>query len=214
MDLRRTEGAAVGLFLGLLCPASLFVAFWWGAACLGLAGIIALPERLVAGAAFFGLGLGLVLDLLFQRRWVRGFYAARMLLVVAAYLFWSVAAMGLLMGLPVGAMFVGILFGVYMSRRQYHASPSASGVTVTARGVALLTALVVGLMSLPIGLLALRESDVVGFVGEHLGTRAATLQGSTGVLLVGCLCLLLMGTQYCCSLVAVRLAARRSSSTS
>jgi hypothetical protein len=197
----------VGLFLALLCPASLFVAFWWGAACLRLASIIALPERLVAGAAFFGLGLGLVLDLLLLRRWVRGFYTARMLLVLAVYLFWSGVAMGLFMGLPVGAMFVGVLFGVYMGRRQFHAAASASERETVAGRVALLTALAVGLMSLPIGLLSMHEPDVVRFLVELLRTDAATFHGLSGVLIVSGLCFALIAVQFYCSLIAVHLAA-------
>ena len=81
----KFESIIVGLFVGVACPLLTFVVFWWSAALLHRH-INDFSESIVIASALSGLTLGLLLDLLFLKRWVRMFYMANMWLMIVLYL--------------------------------------------------------------------------------------------------------------------------------
>ena len=110
----KIEAAIVALCLGLLAPLLLFFASWWTS-------VFVLPERAIPAAALSGLALGLLLDLLFLKHWVRRVYRFPAGLLVAAYLFSSLIVFAVSMGVPVLNAGLGIAAGAYVGRKLRHA---------------------------------------------------------------------------------------------
>jgi len=198
----------IGLFIGIICPVSLFVLCWWVAAALTIYGVVSIPESGIAAAAFAGLGLGILLDILCLKNWITRFYSLDVKLTVLAYLFWSAMAVAFFMGLPLGNIALGTLAGFYLGRKQYHARASRNLFARSARNVSIFTALVTGAEALPIGIMALREQTVVAALRAIVGLDRFVTTGLMGMGLVGTGCLVLMVVQFWCTRTAAALAFR------
>jgi hypothetical protein len=118
--------------------------------CLLVGGI---SVNIVIIAALSGLLVGIVLDSLFIRRWIRNFYLARLWLLAIVYGALCVLAVASFMGLPVGTFAFGLLAGDYAGRRQIH-NPSDDIPRHGLRKVAFFAALMTAGTALPIDLLA------------------------------------------------------------
>ncbi len=204
----RTGSIIVGLVIGIICPLSLFVLWWWVAAALSIYRLFPIPESGIATAAFTGLGIGIVLDILGLKNWITRFYSLDVKLTVLAYLFWSAMAVAFFMGLPFGNIALGTLAGLYVGRKQYHTGASKSLFARSAKNVSIFTALVTGAEALPIGILALDEQSVVATLRAVAGLDQSVTAGSIGVGLVGVGCLALMAVQFWCTRTAAALAFR------
>ena len=110
--LRIIESVILGLFFGLL-PLVFF-----------------LPATLVATAALFGkevfgpwalwsLVPGLIIDVVFLKRWVKNAYKMNTKTLGAIYLFYSVIAIGMGMGIPLFNFALGIAAGLYIARKMH-----------------------------------------------------------------------------------------------
>jgi type III secretory pathway component EscS len=198
----KLENTIVGILLGGGCAWLSFVACWWTAAMVHMyfGGV---SINLVIAAALTGLLVGIVLDVLFLRRWIRGFYAARLWLLAIVYGALCVVAVASFMGLPVGTFALGLLAGAYAGRRQIH-NPSRDIPRHGLRRVALFAALLTAGAALPIGLLALQEPSARELFRTMLGIRP----WGAGVVVISLLCMALFGAQYWCSLGAAGLALR------
>lgn len=102
----KTETTAVGAALAVMCPLVTFVAFWWGSAAVGMY-VTTVPDGIIRRAALVGLGLGVVGDVFFLRRWVAAFYTASWIWVAAVYLGLSIIAFAFCMGMPIGTFALG-----------------------------------------------------------------------------------------------------------
>lgn len=162
----------------------------------------------LAAAALSGLSLGIVLDLLLLRRWIRGFYTANLRLMGAVYAALCVVAVGFFMGLPLGTLGLGLLAGAYAGRRQHHAGTEGAAVGRGLRRAAFFAALMTAGAALPIGVLVLREESVVELLSAFLPITPTAVRGMTGHLLICFLSVVLFGVQYWCSLQAGWLAFR------
>jgi len=203
----RAESTIVGLVIGIMCPASLFVLWWWVAAALSIYGVLPIPESWVPAAAFTGLGIGILLDIFCLKNWITRFYGLGVKLTVLTYLFWSAMAVAFFMGLPFGNIALGTLAGLYVGRKQYHAGASGDLFARSARNVSIFTALVTGAEALPIGILALGEQSVVASL-QAIGLDQSATTGLRGVGLVGVLCVVLMLVQFWCTKTAAAFAFR------
>jgi len=204
----RAESTVVGFVVGIICPASLFVLWWWIAATLAIYHVLPIVESGIATAAFTGLGIGIVLDIFCLKNWMVKFYNVDAKLMVLAYLFWSVIAVAFLMGLPFGNIALGTLAGLYVGRKQYHAGESGNRFTKAARNVSIFTALVTGAEAFPIGLLGLHESIIVEAFRAVAGLDQSVTTGPIGMGLVGVMCIVLMVVQFWCTRTAAALAFR------
>jgi hypothetical protein len=198
----RLENTIVGVLLGGACAWLSFVVCWWTAAIVHMyVGVISI--NVVIAAALTGLLVGIILDVLFLRGWMRGFYTARLWSLALVYGVLCVVAVASFMGLPVGTFGLGLLAGAYAGRREIH-NPSDDIAGSGVRKVAWFAALLTAGAALAIGLLALHEESVVELFPRVLGISS----GSVGFLVVCVLCVVLFGAQYWCSLGAGRLALR------
>ena len=196
--MNRTESIVVGLLLGLACPLLTFVLCWWTTAVIHMC-FPRVPVQAVITAAITGLGIGIVLDIVYLQRWINVFYTANVWILVTVYLGLCTVGVAFFMGLPVGTFLLGIGANVYVGRRLHHSQTDSAAATSTLRKAAIFAAWVTTMGALPIGLLALADQGVLEFLETLLGLRQTDLQGFLGVTLVAVLCLVLFAAQYGCS---------------
>jgi hypothetical protein len=160
------EKILLSVVLGGVSPIGFLLCGWWGTYLLG-------PEDLIPFFALVGLGLGLLVDLLFLRRWIESAYRFHPIVLVAIYLFYSVGMFGFFMGVPVFNTIWGPLAGFYTGRRvklQY----SNPGKTIIHR-VSLFTAFVLAVACLASLLLAASETtlaaNINGMLVDMLGLK-------------------------------------------
>jgi hypothetical protein len=198
----KAETTIVGIFLGVACVWLSFVTCWWTAAIVYML-VGGISVKVVIVSALAGLMAGIVLDILFLRRWIRGFYAASLWLLAVIYAALCVLAVASFMGLPVGTFALGLLAGAYAGRRQLH-NPSNDNAGHGLRSAAFFAALLTAGAALPIGIFVLREQSVADLFQKLLGIESWGAE----VMVVCLLCIVLFGAQYSCSLIAGRLALR------
>lgn len=169
----KTESAITTVFLLIACPFTFFVIAWWTSVQLPV------PERTIPVCAFTGLGLGIVVAITRLKSWVSKFYAARKILTVPLYLFWSAVALAFCMGLPIGVFMLGLLAGLYIGRKGYHAGMAVADFKKDVRQVSVFAAAVTGFVSLAMGILAVQEADTMQFILMLVGLShlAATATG-------------------------------------
>jgi hypothetical protein len=204
--MNRWERIIIGIFSSLACAVSLLVLVWWISASLSIYHLLPISDQGIAIAALVGLGLGIFLDVLFLKTWIARFYSVDWRLAAPLYLFWVAIATAWFMGLPLGTLILGTAAGLYIGRRYRHAGTSAADFARQAGQASLLVALVTGMASLGIGLLALGETYVLAAIQRIVGTSAgaATLGVGVGIVLV--LCLVLVALQYWCTRTAAKFA--------
>jgi hypothetical protein len=174
----KLEDTIVGILLGGACAWLSFVACWWTVAMVHMY-VGGISVNMVILAALTGLLVGIVLDVLFLKRWIRGFYAASLWLLAAVYGALCVLAVASFMGLPVGTFALGLLAGAYAGRRQIH-NPSDDIPGRGLRRVAFFAALLTSGAALPIGLLALQEQSVAGLGKSPVGICKVKKMGVAG----------------------------------
>jgi hypothetical protein len=192
----KIESTIVGTFLAVVCPLSAFVLLWWSAAAIHILGILPLSERGVSASAIIGLGVGLILDILFLNRFVELFCRIPLHIAAIAYLFWSAIAVAFFMGLPIGNLILGTLAGVYVGRRELLAGSSSKVFQKASKHAGIFTGLVTSTEALLVGLLAVRQHAEVPFVERIFGIKPPSIGGVSGILLVLFLCVILMMVQY------------------
>ena len=203
----RTEAIIIGAALGLICPLLTFVVCWWSVALVHLH-IVPIPTAWIITAAFLGLAIGVLFDLLFIRKWTARFYTASGWLLVAIYLSLCVVAVAFFMGVPIGTLSLGIAAGVYAGRRAHHSKLSPGQLAGALQKVALFAALITTGAAFPIGFLALQEQGIVEWLAGGLGWSALAVQGIPGHGLILLLCCALFAIQFWCTGQAGRMAYR------
>ena len=190
----RWEWSLATLLIGIATPVTTGISFWWLTAAIAMYGLWPLSESAIAASAFVGLAVGIMLDILALKRWVRRFYLAKSRTMALLYLAWSVIALALLMGLPIGVLVLGACAGFYVGRKAHHRMASQAALERSARKAALFTAGVIAFESIVMGLLALHDRFTMTWILSRLGLAA--LAGSpwaeAGLLVAGCLALTLV----------------------
>ena len=202
--MRKTESIVVGVLLGFAIPSLGFVGFWWTTALIHMS-IPGIPVEVVIAGAFTGLVVGLVIDAVYLKRWIKCVYTAKPRVLVMFYLGLCVVAVGLFMGLPVGTLILGVGAGIYAGRRCRFATAGRKASAVSIRKTALFAASVTALAAFPIGLLALRDRSVISLLETRLFFGLVQLGSVTGPVLIALLCCTLFAIQYGCTLAAGKL---------
>jgi len=197
----KREAIVIGLVLGIAVPLTTFVVFWWTTAFIHLT-MPSVPIEIVIVAAFTGLGIGVVLDLVYLKQWIEGFYTANPGVLAMIYLGLSVVAVGLFMGLPLGTLILGIGAGVYVGRRRRIELADRTTTALSIRKTAVITAFVTALTALPIGLLALGDQSVISFLETRLFFGQFRIGSTIGPALIALICCILFAIQYGCTRAA------------
>jgi hypothetical protein len=111
--MNKLEKLFSALLIGPILPISGFLAGWWSLSQNA-------NNYIIGAAAFGGLGLGLLADAIFLRRWVTGIYHAQPTLLMAIYLFYSICVFGFFMGVPVFNIALALPAGIFIGARLAH----------------------------------------------------------------------------------------------
>lgn len=123
------------MFLGGACVLFCFVTAWFTSALL-------LAEKAVPTVALSGLAGGIIICVIFLKRWVAKAYSIHTKIIGAIYIFYSVAVLGFCMGVPILNFALGIAAGVYTARRMYHEKAGPDELFRNFRSTALFSAAV------------------------------------------------------------------------
>lgn len=157
--LGKIESVILGMFFGLLPPVF----------CLLTTLVI---TDVLFGAEVFGpwfllsLVPGIIIDCLFLKKWVRKAYQINNKALTAIYLFYSVVALGMGMGVPIFNFALGITAGVYAARRTHFAEVDEETRKQYFKKTAVFSAVVMVLMCCLITLWAI--------AGQMIGARYET----------------------------------------
>lgn len=151
--LAGTERLFLLLMIGLLPIIGLFLLGWWGS-------LAFTTEENVKFFAMGGLMLGLLIDIIYLRRWVRKAYSLPLGWFVVFYLFYSVCIFGFFMGVPLLNLFMGLIGGYYVGLCLRYAKKDKDMVELAAKRTALFAAGVMALVCLASWLIAYRDPSL------------------------------------------------------
>lgn len=109
---------------------------------------------------------GIIIDAIFLKKWVRRAYQINNKVLAGIYLFYSVVALGMGMGLPILNFVLGIMAGVYAARKMHLAGADEESRKQAFKKTALFCAVVMALMCCLITLWAI--------AGRMIGARVET----------------------------------------
>jgi hypothetical protein len=147
---------------------------------------------------------GLMIDVIFLRRWVRNAYQFNNKILAGIYIFYSVVALGICMGVPLLNFGVGILAGIYITRRLYYTSAEQDTRKASIKKTALFSAAVIMAMCCLTGTWAL----VGGMIGSRFESPIVSFTFTAPLLVATILAggLFLSALQYCLTLASAKLA--------
>lgn len=194
------ESVILGTVLGAVPILFCFVSAWFTSA------VLLEDEHAVAVIALSGAGVGLIIDFLFLKRWVRSAYQINNKVLAAIYIFYSIGVFGFCMGIPILNFPVGMMAGIYTARKMYHIKAGAEECNRSIKRTSVFTALVMVLICCLLMLWAIAGQ----MIGYRLETPVVsftfTVPVFLGVVLMGGATLVLL--QYWLTSKTARLALR------
>jgi hypothetical protein len=168
-----------GLCLGLIFPILGFLTGWWLT-------FSFLSDVMTAIAALSGLLIGLLVDLIFLKKWVEKAYVIDLKVWMAVYLFYAIGMFGFFMGVPVFHVLLAIPAGLFMGTRLALRAAGQPEVRRMTRVTCIFTTLVLALICGMSALVALVDPYTAGSIQHMLGlpfevTRAMLV----GIIVVG-----------------------------
>jgi hypothetical protein len=156
--LSKIESLILGIFLGLgpliFCfPATLVIAS------------IFFDTKVVGPWVLWSLVPGLIIDIAFLKKWVRRAYKINNKALAGVYLFYSVVALGMGMGVPVFNFCLGIAAGVYSARRMHFAEADEENHKKYVKKTAVFCAVIMAFMCCLITLWAI-AGQMIGYEFE------------------------------------------------
>ena len=161
--MRKLETFVIGLIFGAVPVIVCFMTGWWSS-------IPLLPEPLVFVGALAGLITGILVDVLFLKRWIQRAYSLSPVVWVGIYLFYSAGLFGMFMGVPVFNVGLAIPAGFFIGAYLVHQGAQLPQVQETARHSSIVTT---GILALICGASA--------FVALSDPYTAANLEGMLGL---------------------------------
>ena len=104
-----------------------------------------------------GLGTGIILDILFLKKWLVNVYCIDAKLLAFTYMFFSICTFGFFMGVPVFNLLVGMVAGFFAGRESHHKKENIFKAKVSIRKVGIFTAVVMILTCLSSAFFTLRD---------------------------------------------------------
>lgn len=184
--MNKFEKIFYGLLIGSVLPITGFLAGWWS--------LSQNANNLIIGvAAFSGLGLGLLLDVLFIKKWVANAYRLPPTILMAIYLFYSICIFGFFMGVPVFNVVLALPAGVFIGARLAHLNLNPIEEKKKVHQALTFTLLMMGLICAASAFLALRDPTTAANLEGMLRLRFTVTQPMiVALILVGGSALLLL----------------------
>lgn len=195
-NLEKFENKIIQILLTIGIPFLCFVFCWWSAGFLLKSGLIAFSEREIAFTAFFGLFIGILIIYFNLKKFTLRFYHFNYQLLIIIYLFCFAIAFAMFMGFPIGVLVLGTISGFYIGRRGKHNRIPYMYFSKTARKFSLFNAVLTGASSLVIGMLALKEANLLEFIPKIFRIKTDFFTGYSGILFVSFLTIILMFFQF------------------
>lgn len=148
--MNKVEILVTALIFGAVLPILLFLAGWWSS--IGL-----VSDNLIFVIALIGLSLGIIIDILFLKKWLRNVYNTDLKLLIIIYLFYSVCTFGFFMGVPIFNLMIGIAAGVFVGRKSYFKKESINKAKCSIRKACNFTTAVIIIISLASAYFALKD---------------------------------------------------------
>jgi len=201
----RIESFMIWILLGAISPIMLFLAGWWGSV-----GLVA--ENDIFKFAFLGLGVGILTDLIFLKKWAANAFSLNRVVLLFIFLFYSTCIYGFFMGFPVFNAAMGIVAGLYIGRRMYHQNADSEEFNRNVKVTGIFATIVMTVICLSSALLALSETNLPAQLEGMLRLRfEVTWPMIMGLVVLGGTALIL--SQYWLTRKAASLAFRASVST-
>jgi hypothetical protein len=172
--MRRIENAAISIALGAVPVIACFLTGWWIA-------IPLLPESRIFASALLGLALGILVDVVFLKSWVRRAFSLKTWVWKAVYVFYSVGMLGFFMGVPVFNAILALPAGIFVGRWLAHTGADSARSRQVAWKAAAFTTSILGLVCLASASIALASrstgSDLQGMLGLPFEVTSAMILG-------------------------------------
>ncbi len=122
---------------GGIFPILCFLIGWWS-------GVSILPEGSIKYTALGGLLVGIIVDVLFLKKWVIQAYTMDLKWLIAIYLLYSIGLFGFFMGVPVFNLLLGLFAGFYMGLRMVEEKKTQAEAESVFKKTGLFTSFVLG----------------------------------------------------------------------
>ena len=167
----KVESIFLLAVLGGVFPILCFLAGWWG-------GLSILPEDFIKYAALGGLLAGILIDILFLKRWLVRAYHMSLVWMAVVYLFYSAGLYGFFMGVPVFNLLLGLFAGFYMGLRMLDNERSKEEAEEAFHKTGIFTSVVLAVVcGLSIGLAATDSSTAANINGMLALRQPLSRQG-------------------------------------
>jgi len=132
----------------------------------GFTNVVFLEEKGIAYWALGGLCVGLVIDLMFVKSWIKRAYQMNRKILAALYIFYSIGVLGFCMGIPILEFPLGMAAGAYAARKMYHTKAGPEEFERSVKKISIFAAAVMVLICCLIALWAI--------AGQMIGYRFKT----------------------------------------
>ncbi|MFA6597114.1 MAG: hypothetical protein WCS69_05265 [Ignavibacteriaceae bacterium] len=160
----KIETMTIGPLLGAVPIIICFLAGWW-------ISIPFVPESKIFLFALAGFFVGVVIDILFLRAWIKTVYSMRPIVWMMIYLFYSVGMFGFFMGIPVFNLGLAFPAGLFIGGWLVHNGADAAQMKKAARYSAHFTTTILAFICSASATIALvsfsTASDLQGMFGLH-----------------------------------------------
>ncbi len=158
--------------------------------------------------AFTALGVGIVINIFFLKKWIKGAYQTSNKPVVALYAFYSIIAFGFGMGIPVFNYVLGMAAGVYIVRKMCYLNADETECKRNVKRTAIFTAVIMLMVCCLMVLwgLAGRVSgkDFEALFKFLFGLELTiNIAGFVGIILFGACAMILL--QYCLTSLSAKI---------
>ena len=160
--IRQIETAVTGIALGAVPIIACIVAGWWSS-------IPFVAESHIMYWALAGLAVGILLDVIFLKGWLRSAYSMRTWVWIAIYLFYSIGMFGFFMGVPVLNVLLAAPAGAFVGRRLIYDGADLTRMKKTSRQTAGFTTGIFGLACIASASIALLSPSTASELQHMLG---------------------------------------------
>ena len=179
ISIQKVEKIILGLILGAVPVIGSFLAGWW-------ISLPLVPESRIAVFALAGFLLGILVDLIFLRRWIRDAFGYKTWIWMSIYIFYSIGMFGFFMGVPVFHVLLALPAGFFVGCKLARNYEDLHHMKKAARKAAVFTTTIMGFICVASATFALLSpstpSDVKGILGLPFQVTHTMI---FGIILVG-----------------------------
>ncbi len=152
--MQKIELATIGVLFGAVPIVIGFLAGWW-------ISIPLVPESWIFLCALAGFLVGVFVDVLFLKTWVRHAYSMKPLVWMIVYLFYSIGMFGFFMGVPIFNVLLALPAGFFVGGWLVHRGADSTSMKKAARHSAAFTSSVLALVCVASAAIALVSPSTV-----------------------------------------------------